>query len=360
MKGGGDSSWELIGRLRDDLRALLRVRSEGHSDWIHRRAHGVRKADHVIGCASVEGADHVRRGGDGSPGSGAAGVVASADRASRTVVLDIDRAAVRSVDFGARRHTDAGVWDWARGQLSDWPVKRVDDAGLTVADTVSYALQSTRGRVQVELRSTGDRGNRELHAVVRDTGTTAPPQDVLDDTVHGHLDYRLHPGGETGWTREISLRMPETRPLPQWLDQAIDPTRYPRLSVDGETAIAVRSRDYSKLARDLAPYDTASPAEVARHNNDVEIRHQGRVNDARLWAGRTNLEPAYFALKSGDGTADLAVYPLRNQNFAEGLTQLGITSPGEKLIPVDDFATSIAEQLQQRPRTLPEETEPSP
>ncbi|MET8800730.1 hypothetical protein ABZV91_30650 [Nocardia sp. NPDC004568] len=240
-------------------------------------------------------------------------------------------------------------------------MKRVDDAGLTMADTVSYALQSTRGRVQVELRSTGDRGSRELHAVVRDTGTTAPPHDVLEDTVHGRLDYRLHPADETGWTREISLRMNETRPLPQWLDQVIDPHRYPRLSVDGETAIAVRARDYSKLARDLAPYDTASSPEVARHNNDMEIRHQGRVNDARLWAGKTNLEPAYFALQSGGGTtAELAVYPLRNQNFAEGLTQLGIASPSDKLIPVDDFATSIAEQLQRRRQTLPEEAEPSP
>ncbi|MFQ6395260.1 hypothetical protein ACLMAJ_17550 [Nocardia sp. KC 131] len=271
-------------------------------------------------------------------------------------LLDADRATAHTTYFGNTPHTDAGVWDWMEEKLPDWPAERIDDAGLTLSETVSHALQTSEGKVQVELRSTGERGNRELQAVVRDTGTTPPPEGVLEDAVHGRLDYQLHDPDSDGWTRQVSMSVRESRPLAPWLDEILDRSRYPRVSVDGETGIAVRSRDYTKLARELSPYHPSSSPEVARNDNDREIRHKGRVNDARLWAGNSNLEPAIFTLQSGVETTDLPVYPVRNKNFDEGWNQLGIAEPSEHTTVLGDFAKAAADGLQQgRPTPLPEE-----
>lgn len=59
MKGAGDEARELLERLRDDLRGLFRLRSEGHSTWIRGRTEGVRGADRVIGHAEAEGSDRI-------------------------------------------------------------------------------------------------------------------------------------------------------------------------------------------------------------------------------------------------------------------------------------------------------------
>lgn len=87
MKGAGDSARELITRLRDDLRGLLRLRSEGHSDWMHRRADGVREADRVTERAAAEGSAGVAATQHAEEFT--AGPALTASRSARTPLTDL-------------------------------------------------------------------------------------------------------------------------------------------------------------------------------------------------------------------------------------------------------------------------------
>lgn len=87
MKGGGDSARELIARLRDDLWGLLRLRSEGHSDWMHRRADGIREADRVTERADVEGSAGVAATQHADELTD--GPALTASRAARTPLTDL-------------------------------------------------------------------------------------------------------------------------------------------------------------------------------------------------------------------------------------------------------------------------------
>lgn len=87
MKGADNSARELIARLSNDLRGLLRLRSVGQSDWMHRRADGIREADRTIDRAAVEGSDRVAATQHAN--ELAHGSAPPAPRAARTPLTDL-------------------------------------------------------------------------------------------------------------------------------------------------------------------------------------------------------------------------------------------------------------------------------
>jgi hypothetical protein len=258
---------------------------------------------------------------------------------------------VRRTELIVRRDSADGptqAWDALAARMPDWPAGRIDDAGLTLADTVSYAARSTDSDVRVLLETTGERGDRQLRATVLDRGTGAPPEDVLADPAFGRLDYRLRPDDPSGWTREMSFHVRETPPLPGWLGDAVQPVRHVRLQAGDDLAIGVRARHLPQLEKALAPHTAgASPSAVAKDNLDIGLRHAARINHGRLHAGRTDLEPAYVQLRSGGESTELSVYPFWDQDFRDGLRQLDLTADGSRVVPVTDFADAIIERLRQ-------------
>ena len=112
MRGTDDSARELIGRLRDDLWELLRLRSKGHSDLMHRRAEGIREADRVTGRAAAEGSDRITATQHADALT--AGPAPTAARVARTPVTDLSH----MTPLG-------GLYDRARrGELDDYELTR--------------------------------------------------------------------------------------------------------------------------------------------------------------------------------------------------------------------------------------------
>lgn len=112
MKGTGDSARELIARLRNDLRALLHLRAEGHSAWIHRRAEGVREADRVTGRASADGSDRIAATQHSDALT--TGPAPTAARVARTQVTDLSHMTPLGDLYDHRRRGDLDDNDLTR------------------------------------------------------------------------------------------------------------------------------------------------------------------------------------------------------------------------------------------------------
>jgi hypothetical protein len=128
VKGGGDSARELIARLRDDLWGLLRLRSEGHSGWMHRRADGIREADRVTESAAAEGSAGVAATQHADELTD--GPALTASRAARTPLTDLSHMPpLGDLYDGAHRDDldDYDLTDMLRGLQRQYGPYRVED-----------------------------------------------------------------------------------------------------------------------------------------------------------------------------------------------------------------------------------------
>ncbi|MCP9625437.1 hypothetical protein NMK54_35430 [Nocardia otitidiscaviarum] len=245
-------------------------------------------------------------------------------------------------DAPARAATEA--WDWLARQLSGWPAARIDDAGLTLADVVEHSVRTTGDDVRVVLAISGTPGARRLRIAVHDRGQHRPPDSVLEDSSHGRLDVRLA-DGDPDWSRELSFRVLETPALPRWLTDVLASVRHVPLSADGEPAIAVRFRNFARLAEVLAPLrSVTAPLHVSQDSADQQLRHIGRRNHSRLHAGRTDVEPAYIVVGSDGESTELSIYPFWDQDFRDGMRHLDRTGRGDGIVPLTDFVHAIIDR----------------
>ncbi|WP_280355014.1 hypothetical protein [Nocardia otitidiscaviarum] len=245
-------------------------------------------------------------------------------------------------DAPARAATEA--WDWLARQLSGWPAARIDDAGLTLADVVEHSVRTTGDDVRVVLEVSGTPGARRLRIAVHDRGKHRPPDSMLEDPTHGRLDVRLA-DGDPDWSRELSFRVLETPALPRWLTDALAAVRHVPLSADGEPAIAVRFRNFARLAEVLAPLRSATaPLHVSQDSADQQLRHIGRRNHSRLHAGRTDVEPAYIVVGSDGESTELSIYPFWDQDFRDGMRHLDRTGRGDGIVPLTDLVRAIIDR----------------
>ncbi|MGW0054358.1 WXG100-like domain-containing protein [Nocardia nova] len=236
------------------------------------------------------------------------------------------------------------AWDWLGEQMPGWPPGRVDDAGLTLADAVAHAVDSTDGPVRVTAEQTGTGADRVLHISVLDTGTVPHPESVLGDAVHGRLDSRLRPDDKSGWTRELSFSIHETPPLPQWLHDAIAPVRHLVVNDGNGTALAVGPKQFLQMAKALAPHVDPAHLDVAAENIHAELKHAGRVNYSRLNNGKSDFEPAIVQLRAGEPPIEIEVYPFWANDLRNSMRELGLTGRGDATVRLDDLADAMSEQ----------------
>lgn len=232
--------------------------------------------------------------------------------------------------------------DWLGEQIADWPLRKIDEVGRALTDVVAHSTETTDGKVRVALEIAGERGDRHMRVTVRDSGIEHLPQRLIDDPAHGNLEVRLTPDEPTGLTREISFRMHETDPLPEWLDRAVGPVRHLRLSGPDEHSIAVSVKDVPRLAKALAPLDhLGATPEAAQRSIDHSLRETAATNHTRAVAGRSDFRPVTSTHRFGSETTELNIYAFHNDDFKAGLRGLDLTGRGDRVVPIDQFTDAI-------------------
>ncbi|WP_280417059.1 hypothetical protein [Nocardia carnea] len=268
-----------------------------------------------------------------------------------------------AADRAGDEYTQASrAWDWLDSQIPDWPAGRRDDLGSSLAETVAYAARSTDGDFRVVLDVRGEPGDRILHARILDHGTETPPDSVLEDPHHGRLEVNTNPGDDSQWSREISFTARESPEFPVWLRDALEQPRaegqmglrHIRLNSENDLVIAVQSKHFDNLLERLSQFDPLGRnPERWQDDADAGLRRSGRTNHGKVGAEITEFQAEYLVLRNGDETVELHIYPFWDQDFRQGLRELGLAGRGDRTVPLTEFSEALVRAERQRREARP-------